>query len=232
MLTVFGANMKCGLVLSLFLLSTLFCVQAGATVGAGVRVSTFGFTGDVDFSATPWATIRAGYHGLNYSREYNETSVLYNGNVKINAVSAIVDWNVFAGGFHLSLGAVSSGPKIDVIGMPTNGTYTINGNTYQASDIGSLTGRINVGKSVASYVGLGWGNAASNQSRITFLLDAGAIHTGAINTTLNVICNASLPAQTCTQLTDDAMAEKGKLEGKASKYRWYPVISLGIGVRF
>jgi len=214
------------------IISAVTTEHANADVGMGIRVSTFGFTGDVDFTATPWATIRVGYHGLNYSREYNETSVLYSGKVTINAASAIADWNVFRGGFHLSLGAVSNGPKIDVIGMPTNGTYTINGTTYQASDVGSLSGRVNVGKSMASYVGFGWGNPASEKSRVTFLLDAGAIHTGTISATLNVTCNPALPIQTCDQLTSDAMAEKTKLEDKASKYRWYPVISLGIGIRF
>jgi len=214
------------------LFSSVIPQWAHADVGAGLRVSTLGFGADIDISATKWATVRVGYHGINYGREYTDTDVTYDGKIKTSVASAIVDWNVFAGSLHLSIGAVSSGPKVDLIGRPTGGTYTFNGNTYQASDIGSLTGTIKIGKSVAPYIGFGWGNVVSDKHSLSFLFDVGAIHTGTISTTLNVNCNPSLPSATCDQITADANAERADLEDKASRYRWYPVLSLGLGVKF
>jgi len=213
-------------------LGLLPVAPADADIGAGVRVSTLGFGADIDFSASKWATIRVGYNGINYGREFTDTNVTYDGKIKISTVSAIIDWNVFAGGFHVSVGAASNGPKVDLVGRPTNGTFTFNGNTYQASDIGSATGSIYIGKSVAPYVGLGWGNAASDKHSLTFLFDIGALHTGSISTTLAVSCNPALPTATCDQLTTDAHTEKTDLETKASRYRWYPVVGLGVGVKF
>jgi len=210
----------------------LWCSVANAEVGVGVRVSTFGFGADLDVGASKWATFRLGYHGINYGREFTDTNVTYDGKIKISAVSGIVDWNAFGGGLHLSVGAVSNGPKINVVGRPTNGTFTFNGNTYQASEVGSVSGTITVGKSVAPYVGFGWGNVVSDKHSVTFLFDAGAIHTGAITSSLVVSCNPSLPSVTCDQLTADANAERADLETKASSYRWYPVVGVGFGVKF
>ena len=226
--------MKLFLYLPLLLLSSLCfsdCAQA-AEVGAGLRLSTFGFTGDLDVRAGKWATIRLGYHGLNYGRDVDETSVHYQGNLVISAASLIVDWHTSADGFHMSVGAVSNGPKVNITATPTNGTYTFNGTTYQAADVGSATGTITMGKSLATYVGLGWGSAVSKRRPISFLFDIGAIHTGPPSTTLNVTCNSSLPSAQCDQLISDADAEKADLEDKAGRYRWYAVVSLGVGLRF
>lgn len=224
-------NMKrIAIITSLSLLGVVSVAQA--EVGAGLRVSTLGFGADIDISATKWATVRLGYHGINYGREYTDTDVTYDGKIKTSIASAIVDWNVFAGSFHLSLGAVSNGPAVDLTGRPTSGTYTFNGNTYQASEIGSVTGTIKIGKSAAPYVGLGWGNVVSEKHSLTFLFDIGAIHTGTITTTLNVNCNPSLPSATCDQITADANAERADIDDKASRYRWYPVLGIGLGIKF
>jgi hypothetical protein len=46
----------------------------------------------------------------------------------------------------------------DVTGVPeVGGNYTINGRTYTASEVGSLTGKTHF-NTVALYVGIGWGN--------------------------------------------------------------------------
>lgn len=207
-------------------------VTASADVGAGIRVSSFGFSGDLDIGASKWITVKVGYSGINYGREVTDTDVRYDGRMSINAATAIIDWNVFAGGLHLSAGAVSGGPKVDVTGTPTNGTYTFNGTTYQADDIAALNGTIVMGNGVAPYFGLGWGNVVGSNHSLTLLFDLGAIHTGAAKATLNVTCNASVPSATCDQIISDANAEKADLENKAGKYRWYPVVSIGLGIKF
>ena len=222
-------------VTSIVAASVLLSTTASAAttaIGAGVRVSTFGFGADIDVGLSKWATFRIGYHGLNYGKQITDTNVSYDGKLTISAVSAIVDWNLFAGGFHVSLGAVSNGPRIDVVGTPTNGTYTFNGVTYQASEIGSLTGTIKLGKSVVPYIGLGWGNAASNQHSVTFLVDVGAIHTGTAAAAINVSCSAGVPTTACAQITADANVEKTDLEKKMRSYQWYPVVGIGFGVKF
>lgn len=45
-------------------------------------------------------------------------------------------------------------------GTPTNGTYTLNGNTYSAASVGSVGGPVAVGNKVAPYLGIGYGNVS------------------------------------------------------------------------
>ena len=203
----------------------------------GVRAGTFGVGADVDFGLTDTLNLRLGYNNITYNRSFDDTDVTYDGKLKISAASAILDWYAFKGGFHFSLGAVEKGPKIDVVGKPkANGTYVFDGVTYTAAQIGTATGTIKTGDSIAPYVGIGWGNTVDKADRVTFLADLGVIYTGSPKVDLNFTCNATLAAQsndpTCSQFNSRVAAEKADLENKAKDYQWYPVISLGIAVRF
>lgn len=221
--------------LSAALLGGLFANVAMADVAVGVRATTFGFGGDVDIGMfSNRVALRLGYNGLNYSKTITDSDVTYNGKLKISAASAIVDWHVFNGGFRVSLGAVQHGPKVDVVGTPNNGTYTINGQTYTAAQLGSLTGTVKMGSSTAPYIGIGWGNAVDQSDRVTFLFDLGVIHTGSPKATLNAPCTAAIAAQPngCVVLQQNLDAEKADLENEVSSYEWYPVVGLGFAVRF
>jgi hypothetical protein len=226
---------KCVLALGLAALGGLAANAAIADVAVGVRATTFGFGGDVDIGMfSNRVSLRLGYNGLNYSKTITDTDVSYDGKLKISAASAIVDWYVFNGGFRVSLGAVQQGPKVDVVGTPKNGTYTINGQTYTAAQLGSLTGTIKMGSSTAPYIGVGWGNAVGRAHRVTFLFDLGAIHTGSPKATLHAPCTTAIAAQPngCAILQQNLNAEKTNLENKVSSYQWYPVVGLGFAVKF
>ena len=207
--------------------------SAMADVAAAVRAGSFGYGADFDVGLTKSITLRLGYNTFSYNDTVDDTDVTYDGKLKIGAASAIFDWHVFSGGFRLSAGAVQKGPKIDVTGVPAaNSTYELNGTTYTAAQIGSLKGTIKIGDSVAPYVGIGWGNTVDKEDRVTFLLDIGAIHTGTVKADLTVTCNPSVPTVTCNQIRNDVNAEKADLEDQVSGYEWYPVITLGLAVRF
>ena len=224
------------LVLSLALVSAVFTTNATAEIALGARVSTFGFGGDVDFG---WLdnqlALRLGYNALSYHRSIDDTDVNYDGTLKTNAASAILDWHVFKGGFRISVGAVEHGPKADVVGKPNaNGTYRINGTTYTASQLPTLTGTVKMGSSTSPYIGIGWGNAVDTANRWTFLADLGVIHTGSPKATLNAPCTAAIAAQPngCAILQQNIDAEKADLEHELDNYKWYPVIGLGVAYRF
>lgn len=214
------------------LLGGVLSSSAMAGVAVGVRAGTFGYGADFDIGLSPTLNLRLGYNTLSYDRTLEDTDVTYDGTLKIGAVSAILDWHAFNGGFRLSAGAVEKGPKIDVTGKPTAGTYEIDGTTYTAAEVGNLSGTIKMGDSVAPYIGIGWGNTVDAEDRVTFLLDIGAVHTGSPKATLNVNCGASVPTLRCNQLRNDVNDEKADLEEEAKDYEWYPVVSLGFAVRF
>ncbi len=217
--------------LSLILLGALGCASQAHAAAVAVRAGSFGYGADIDVGLTETLNLRLGYNTFSLNRTLNDTDVTYQGKIKISAASGILDWHVFHGGFRMSLGAVQNGPKVNATGVPnSNQTYVINGNTYTADQIGSATGSIKMGDSVSPYVGIGWGNTVDEAERVTFLLDLGVIKTGAPKITLDFTCNPGLGD--CSQFTDDIAAEKADLEDELSQYEWYPVISLGVAIRF
>jgi hypothetical protein len=209
--------------------------MAHADVGMGLRAGTLGFGADVDIGMNDKLSLRFAYNFLDYDRTIEDTDVTYDGKLKISSFSGFLDWHVFGGGFRLSLGAVGSGPKFEVDGTPAPGeAVEINGTLYDRTELGSLNGEIKIGNSVAPYIGLGYGNVVSEKHRITFLFDVGAIYGGTPEVNLSATCGPAISANpaACAQLQRDVQVEINELKNDASAVEWYPVISLGIGIRF
>lgn len=199
-----------------------------------VRAGTPGLGLDLDLGLAPSFGMRIGFSGFNINHDIDTSDVDYNGRLKLRTVTGLLDWYVFSGGFHLTAGVAGNDTKLDVVGQPNQGTYTINGNTYSSSQLGSLTGQLKFGNSVSPYLGFGWGNPAGEDSRIHFLLDVGAIYGGTPAVTLTAECGAAAPtgSPVCSQAQSDLASEEAKLRHKADILQWYPVVSLGIGMRF
>ena len=221
------------------LATTLLCTVAfqvaHAEVGMGLRAGTLGFGADVDIGMNDKLALRFAYNFLDYDRTVEDTEVTYDGKLKISSFSGYLDWHVFGGGFRLSVGAVGSGPKFEVDGTPAPGeAVEINGTLYDRTELGSLSGEIKIGNSVAPYIGLGYGNVVSEKHRITLLFDLGAIYGGTPDVNLSATCGPAISGNptACAQLQRDVQVEIDALKEDASEVKWYPVISLGLGIRF
>lgn len=203
-------------------------------VAVAVRAGTPGIGLDLDLGLSPMFGVRVGYSAFNINHSVNTSDVNYNGKLKLSTGTALADWYPFEGVFHLTAGAAFNWTKLDVVGQPSAGSYTIDGNTYSSSQIGSLTGRLNFGNSVAPYVGFGWGNPAGGNGHVHFLFDVGAIYGGTPTVSLSAQCGPAAPSGSaaCDQAQADVVAEQQKLRHKADILRWYPVVNLGIAVRF
>jgi len=219
------------------LLSASIAPVAAADVPAmavAVRAGTTGIGLDYNIALGQSFSARVGYSGLNYNHSVSTSDVDYDGTLKLSMLSGLLDWYPFHGGFHLTVGAVGNGTKLDVTGTPAaGGSYTINGNTYTSSDVGSLSGQLKFGNSVAPYVGLGWGNPVGH-SHLHFLVDIGAIYGGTPSVSLTAHCGPAIPTGSpeCTQLQSDVQAERLKLQNDVTIIKWYPVFNLGLAYRF
>jgi hypothetical protein len=205
---------------------------ACAESGIGIRAGSMGIGVDVDFTLAKKLTGRVGYNYFKRDTTLDDTGVHYNTSIKINSLSGLLDWHVADNGFRLTAGLVSAGPKVAAVGTPSGGSYAIGNGTYSASQIGSVGGELKIGKSVAPYFGVGYGRIAGNKRRVTFLADLGAFHVGDVDVSLTATCGTSLPAAQCAQLQNDVQTEIRELKASANGAGWYPVISLGVGVRF
>jgi len=209
-------------------------VAATPDFAVAVRAGTPGVGLDLDLGLSPAFGLRVGFSGFDINHNIDSSDVDYDGRLRLATVTGLLDWYVFSGGFHLTAGVAGNDTKLDVTGEPNEGTYTINGHTYSTSQLGSLTGQLKFGNSVSPYVGFGWGNPAGEDSRIHFLFDVGAIYGGTPSVDLSAQCGPAAPAGSlvCSEAQSDLASEEAKLRHKADILRWYPMVSLGIGVRF
>jgi hypothetical protein len=174
---------------------------------------------------------RVGVNALNYSYSGHTTDMNYDFKLKLQTADLLLDWFPFNGAFRISAGAVYNGSKIEAQGKPnSNGSYTIQGNTYAAASYGTINGRVDFRKTVP-YFGIGWGNAVAKDKGWGFSTDLGAIFLGSPKTTLtNDGCTAGAVA--CAQLAADVAAENRSLQDKANGWKTYPVIRLAATYKF
>lgn len=229
---------KAGAVCAAALLLACLAVPSAAAAAApgfavALRAGTPGIGLDLDLGLSPMFGVRLGYSAFNIDHSIDTSDVNYSGKLKLSTGTALLDWYPFDGVFHLTAGAAINGTRLDVVGQPSASSYTINGNTYSSSQIGSLTGQLKFGNSVAPYLGFGWGNPAAASGRVHFLLDIGAIYGGTPTVSLSAQCGSAAPpgSAACDQAQADVATERQKLRQKADILRWYPVVSLGIAVR-
>lgn len=207
--------------------------QAEGIAGA-VRLGTLGVGVDADFKLTEQLGLRVGYSAFNYSDNLKSSDVRYDGDAKLRTATALLDWHPGGGGFRVSFGAAASNTHVDVKANPSNGTFDFNGQTFTASEVGSVRGKVEPGNTFAPYVGIGWGNAAGSKGRVTFLFDLGVIYMGSPDVNLTATCGPAAPngSVACAQLRNAVTQEERDLQEDADVYEWYPVASVGLAVKF
>jgi hypothetical protein len=207
--------------------------SADGVVGA-LRLGTLGIGVDANFGLTEQLNLRVGYSAFNYSDTLSSSDVDYDGDAKLRTATALLDWFPGGSGFRVSFGAVGSNTKVDVKAKPQNGTFDFNGQTFTASEVGTVRGNVKPGNSFGPYVGIGWGNAVRAQGRVTLLFDLGVIYMGSPDVNLNATCGPAAPNGTpaCAQLQSAVRQEERDLQHDANIYEWYPVASVGVAVRF
>jgi len=210
-------------VTALTLLSTAAMAQGyavgltGGTMGLGVEATT---------DLTRNINVRALAAGFTYSKDGTSgTNINYQGTAKLLNAGVILDYYPFENGLRLSAGGIYNGTKVTLDGQPNaGGTYTINGTTYSAADVGTVSGEAKYQK-IMPYVGIGFANPIKGSS-FTFGCDVGAMF-GKATTTLT----ASNPTNDAT-LAANVAAEEVKLQDEANKLSFYPVIQFNVAYRF
>jgi hypothetical protein len=208
------------------LVAALAAAGSAHAAGVGVRVGTLGYGGDVGWGVAPTLNARLGYSTYSHTTSVTSTNVHYDGKLKLSNAPLLLDFSPI-GPFHFTVGVVGNNNKIDVTGTPNGNTFTINNTNYTASQVGSLSGRLKLGNSAAPYLGIGWGNVAG--AGVNFYADLGVMYMGKPKATLNLTCGTGV---NCAQLQSDVEAEQRALEDKVSKYRYYPVLNIGLTIGF
>ncbi|OIR08677.1 hypothetical protein GALL_90600 [mine drainage metagenome] len=187
-------------------------VPVFADTGVEAQLSTLGYGVGVGFQATDSVVARIGINQFNKTYTTTSGSVNYSGNLKLSSADLLADWHLFGGVTHLTAGLVYNNNKVD---LTSTGAYTINGTPYT----GTLNSSVTFNR-VAPYLGFGWGGQMKNKG-LFFNSDIGVLFQGTPKTSVSGSGNA----------TADATAQ-ADLQNSLKNFKYYPVISVGIGYAF
>lgn len=208
-------------------------MMAGAAmaqgVGGGLRIGTPGIGLEVESQLTERFGIRL-INGGSVSYGYDESGIRYDDRFRFSTGFLLADWHPYATGFRLSGGLAYNNQRFAGTARPNGGTININGTNYSAVQVGQLDGRVNFSKA-SPYLGVGWGLTPRAGSRLYFSADLGVMYQRP-SASLTGTCGAALPASVCAQLQGDIRAEETEFREAADDLRFYPVISVGFGLRF
>jgi hypothetical protein len=204
-------------------------VKQPSGFGVTTRIGTLGIGIDVAKSWTSQFNGRLGFNFGNVNINRTDSGINYDSQLNLSSVQLFGDYYPFgSSSFRVTGGLVAQNNKFAVNSQPSgNGTYTIDGNQYQASSVGTLSGEYKYGNSIAPYLGIGIGK--STNEGLGFNADLGVMFTGSPKVSLN----ASNPTfnnnpTTRTQLDNQVRQTENDLRG----FNLYPVLSVGVSYGF
>jgi len=209
------------------LLATLLPTSAFASdFGLDAHASTLGLGAELNYSINSYFTARVDLNRYNYSYTGTKQQINYDFDLHLKSYSAMLDWHPFAGTFRVSAGYFSNKNDIGAVATP-QGSYTINGTSYTAAQVGVLSGDITFNPTVP-YLGIGWSTLGTESTGLGVEFDIGALFQGSPKVQLS----ATGAAASNAQFQSDLAAEQVKLQGDLNSFKTYPVISLGLAYRF
>ena len=213
-------------------------------VAVGARVSAFlgiGVEGAVEL--TRKSNLRGGFNFFTYDFDQTKDNLAYNAALHLRSAEALYDWFPFAGGFHLSGGALIYNANQIKATVTTRGgqSFTLGGTSYISDPTNPVSGSATLGldhNRVAPMGLVGWGNPIPrNGRRFGVNFEIGVAFIGSPQSTLSLTGGACVSAGICLNAATDpfvqsnVLAEKKKLDHDVSSLQVLPIISLGFSWR-
>lgn len=230
-------NMPCALIL--LLVAAAGAVPASAAgnkatasqrhsdAAIGLRVGSPGYGIELSKLLTPHVGARVGGNYFKLSKSRTQSDIRYDATLKLQGVTALIDlFPSPRGSFHLTGGIMTNPAKVTGTGVPdAGGTFTINGDSYTAAQVGTLNAEVKFPNS-SPYAGFGFGTPARDGGALGFTFDLGAA-IGKPKVALTATGAASDPT-----LAADLKAQQDKTEKDVQKLKVFPVLQLGLAYRF
>jgi hypothetical protein len=209
-------------------------IEGGGETSVGVFVGSRGVGADYSrkLGSVPNSAMKFSVSGLSgVSPSFDDGEVNYESDVNFINIGATLDYHPFNNGFFLSAGGFYSGNSIDLKATPTDGVYTINGNSYSSSDIDYIKGSTDF-SSFVPYLGMGYDNSLFGSGNWFLTAKAGLIYQGSPNVKLDYQCGATATQAVCDQLKNDVAIAQDSINDELDKYQIHPDLSVGIAYRF
>jgi hypothetical protein len=200
--------------------------------GLGAHAGSAGLGVDVTLTFNPWLTLRGTWQRYDRSHSLSEAGIDYDGRLKLDSQGVLADIHPGGGAFRVTAGLLRNRNRVPVTATATGGTITVNGVPYPAADVGTLTGELTSSSSTAVYAGIGAGNARGGGVHPRF--DLGVMYQGAPRARLDVTGSrlATDDPAAYAQLLAGLREQERRTEDDVRRYRWWPVVQVGLVVVF
>lgn len=203
----------------------------GGTEGLGLGVGT-GLNSIIP-SATSKIGLRAEVNAMpTFHHNFTAGNIDYSARAQFRSADGYVDLFPFTGSsFRLTGGVLVNDDKAEGDGMYQQGTITADGQTYNLAGQ-SVHGRIRY-PAVMPYFGLGFGHKTTTKGFSMFGDIGVAFGRPHVDLSYNTnAVTASLPADVISAANAQLDSERNDLQSKVDKYRFFPVIKVGVSYRF
>lgn len=205
---------------------SILTVPAFAAVAINAKVSTLGLGLEAVVPLTQTVDGRIGVNAYNYSISQSSTSngqtTNYFGKLKLGSLEALADWHPFDGSFRLTGGLLYNNNNLSMTAQATGGSVNIGGTSYPANPGDYVDASVKF-KKIAPYLGIGWGSVPKD-SGFSFTSDIGVLFQGSPTTSVTTNISGATAS--------DISKANSDLSSSVSRFKMYPVVSIGMGYAF
>ena len=215
---------KAAVLLVLLAMFLIMAPNASAQLALGAKAGTLGLGVEANVHFGGLFSFTAGINALKWGHKFTADEVEYDGDLDFKSLALLANWHPSRGGFRVTAGLLLNGNEVLVTAEP-QGSYEFGGTEYPGELVGEVDGTVNF-NDIAPYAGIGWGY--DKDARWGFYADFGAIFQGAADVTLT----ADGPIAIWPGFQEDLKSEEEAIEDELQNFQVYPVISLGVYIRF
>lgn len=218
-------------------LGVLVDVNVG-TLGAGLSLG-------YEFNKYLKARVRAGFLSYDHDDTWSDVDVM--GEFTGNNMGLMLDYHPFGGSFRLTAGLTITDLAVDVQGSMdrrnfaehVGKVYDFGGYKFIIKDEDVRAKAEYKWNKVQPYLGIGWSSDGEGDAEVYFTFDMGVnfMGTGDLSVSYSGGADVIMPDGTKTEISEQILEKAIREEGKdffdiADNISVYPVIQLGVGVRF
>ena len=210
--------------------------------GIGVKASTLGIGVEAGTAVTRKSNVRVGFNAFDLNLNYKKDGANYDGKLILRSFNVLYDQYI-AGGFHVSPGLLmyNNNHADATASVPAGSPFTLGGATFYSDRTNPVggTGTLKLGKA-APMVLFGFGNLLPRSERhFAVNFEFGVVFQGSPDVKLNLTgstCNSQgnscLNVGSNPEVQTQIKAEQTKINDSLLPFKYYPVVSLGIGYKF
>jgi len=193
------------------------------------KLGTLGLGLDFEYMFNSTYGARVNLNGFSYrisGVDLSDNEYSFEG--KLESSGLIFDYHPWQNAFRLSSGVYRNKSEISGVVKPTSGEINIGDRTYPALQVGSIDTVIDV-NDVNPYLGVGF--SSTSKDGWHFIADIGALYLGTPKATLNARAAEGFEGLQ-TILDNEAKIEEEDINKEIEKYKWYPVLSVGVQFKY